>query len=134
MTGFSAKPGSWKIMEICAPRTLCILRSPSSSKFLPQKSTRPPEMTKLAGNKFRMESAAVVLPQPDSPSSPAPSPARSAKLILSRITSLLGPTRLQTSSALTVKRVELCSFSGLIEETCPPLSDCDVQLCQEVYF
>ena len=91
-TGFNEVRGSWKIMEICAPRTLRSARASSSSRFRPMNSIRPP--TILPGGddtRPRMERAVTLLPQPDSPTSPRTSPRLTARSTPS--TALIIPSR-----------------------------------------
>ena len=81
ITGLSEVIGSWKIIEISAPRTRCISRSGRASRSRPRKSTWPPAM-RPGGSRTRrrIDSAVTDLPLPLSPTTPSVPPARIAKL------------------------------------------------------
>src|SRR5487761_1302001 len=74
IVGFSEVSGSWKIIPISLPRTLrmsswlSLLISRPASVMLPA-TIDPP-----VGSRFMMDSAVIVLPQPDSPTTPSVSP------------------------------------------------------------
>ncbi len=79
-TGFSDVIGSWKIMAIWAPRTLCISSSVSSSRLRPWKTISPVTISPAGGSMRRMIDIAVTdLPEPDSPTTPRRSPGIIAK-------------------------------------------------------
>ena len=67
-TGFRELIGSWKIIEISAPRSARSSRAGVCSRSLPLKIIRPRALA-FPGNKPRMESAVTDLPLPDSPTS-----------------------------------------------------------------
>ena len=67
-TGLRPLDGSWKIIEIAAPRKPALRRA-SSSTSRPSKSTRPLSTRPGCGTRSRIERAMVVLPQPLSPTS-----------------------------------------------------------------
>ena len=77
-TGLSAVIGSWKIIEICPPRTPRNSASDMVSTSRPCHSTapvtRPP-----AGSRRRSERSVTLLPDPLSPTRPSTSPGRTSK-------------------------------------------------------
>src|SRR5947207_25612 len=75
VTGFSEVIGSWKIIAPSLPRTS---RISSSSNFVtsrPRNMILPAVIRPGSGTSLRIESAVIVLPQPDSPTMPSVSPA-----------------------------------------------------------
>ena len=79
-TGLSEVIGSWKIIEIWLPRTSRISSSESFSRSRP--SSRISPSTILPGRPMRrmIDSAVMLLPQPDSPTTPSVLPSSIAKL------------------------------------------------------
>ncbi len=83
VTGFRAFIAPWKIIEISFQRTFCMPYSVRLARFLPSKRISPETILPFAGRSLRIESAAVVLPQPDSPARPRLSPGSTQKLTFS---------------------------------------------------
>ena len=78
MTGLSAVIGSWKIMEIAAPRRVRIWSSGSDSSDWPSNSMEPE--TCAVGGRSRSSARDVAdFPEPDSPTNPSVSPGWMAK-------------------------------------------------------
>ncbi len=79
-TGFSDVIGSWKIMLIERPRTLRISSHGSASRFWPFSVISPATMRPGGLGMSRSTlSAVTLLPEPDSPTSPSTSPARTSR-------------------------------------------------------
>jgi len=76
-SGFSAVIGSWKIMPIRAPRMPRICTSDSAIRSWPAKRMWPLEVA--ASTRRSTESAVMLLPDPDSPTSANFSPASMQK-------------------------------------------------------
>jgi hypothetical protein len=80
VTGFSDVIGSWKIMATSLPRK----RRISSWSILVTSRSRnqmwPPTMRPGSGTRRRIDSAVMVLPQPDSPTTPSVSPSSTCRL------------------------------------------------------
>ncbi len=75
-TGFSADSASWKIIAICAPRTLRRASRPIFSRSSPLKSTSPPVTNPGGVSRMPITACAVTdFPDPDSPSTARVSPA-----------------------------------------------------------
>ena len=72
--------GSWKIIEISLPRSLRIDSSSSAHRSRPSNSMRPPAISPLGGRSRMTVVAIVLLPQPDSPTTPTISPGSTWKL------------------------------------------------------
>src|SRR5918999_4906818 len=79
-TGFSVIIGSWNTMAMRAPRTLRSSSSASPTRSVPSKRIRPPTMRPGGSTSPRIENPVTVFPQPDSPTRPSTSPARTSKL------------------------------------------------------
>jgi hypothetical protein len=78
------------MMLISFQRILLMPYSVRLARFLPSKSTSPLTIRPFSGSSLRIESAAVVLPQPDSPARPRLSPGSSQKE--TSCTALTSPT------------------------------------------
>ena len=74
-SGLSDAIGSWRIIAIRLPRRRRISRSDLVTRSSPSKRTAPDAMRAAGGSKRMIESASVVLPEPDSPTMPSVSPA-----------------------------------------------------------
>ena len=80
-TGLSEVMGSWKIMEIFRPRTLHISVSSSAVKSWPFSRIWPPTIrARGLGKRPMMDSAVMLLPHPDSPTTQSVSPFFTEKL------------------------------------------------------
>ena len=79
ITGFSDRPGSWKIIATRRPRTSRICASGKAISFSPSSSTVPPLIAAASGSRRMIDSAVIDLPQPDSPTSAKVSPAAISK-------------------------------------------------------
>ena len=77
-TGFSAFIAPWNTIAMSTQRCGRIEDSPPASTSTPSSSTRPAALA-LGGRSPMIASAVVVLPQPDSPTSPSRSPRSSVK-------------------------------------------------------
>src|ERR1035438_3085263 len=106
MTGFKASPGSWKIMEILAPRIVCQEDSSTRSRSWFWNWIEPATLV-FAGNNPRMERASVLLPDPDSPSIPIISPGASSKLTACKAVTDCPPPSYFTVSPWTVNNGEM---------------------------
>src|SRR5215471_13070802 len=84
IVGFSDVIGSWKIMPISLPRTWRIWLSSTEEISLPSRTIFPPTMWPPGGRSRMMDSAVIVLPQPDSPTMPRHSPGSTVRLTPSR--------------------------------------------------
>ena len=80
-TGLRLVIGSWKIIAISLPRTRRHARSESPISSRPSSLMLPDGMRAARGRIPIAASAVTLLPQPDSPTSPSVSPARTSKLI-----------------------------------------------------
>jgi hypothetical protein len=90
-TGLRLVIGSWNTMAISSPRTARISPSESESRSRPSNSTEPDVMRPGGDGTSRITPNDVtVLPDPDSPTIPIISPARTLKLTLS--TTVAGPS------------------------------------------
>ena len=78
-TGFSEVIGSWKIMAMSLPRTSSISSSGSSRRLRPLKSIRPATARPGRESSRITVSAVMLLPHPDSPTSPRVSPWRTLR-------------------------------------------------------
>ena len=76
-SGFSEAIGSCRIIAMRLPRMRRISVGDLASRSSPSKRSAPPTMRAAGGSSRRMDSASVVLPEPDSPTMPSVSPARS---------------------------------------------------------
>src|SRR6202042_1760338 len=74
MVGFSEVSGSWKIMPISLPRIRRMSWSESVLISRPLSLMLPPAIDPPVGSRFMIDSAVMVLPQPDSPTIPSVSP------------------------------------------------------------
>ena len=72
--GFSEESGSWKIIPISSPRILRISSGGSPVISRSASLIEPPAMRPLFGSRPMIDSAVIVLPQPDSPTMPSVSP------------------------------------------------------------
>ena len=72
--GLSAVIGSWKIMAMRLPRSRRISAAEASWISWPSSTMRPLPSDKGRRNRPMMASAVMLLPQPDSPTSPKASP------------------------------------------------------------
>src|SRR5262249_10635785 len=81
--GFSEAIGSCRIMAMRRPRTRRSSRWLWRVSSSPSKSTRPPTMRAARGSSPTIDRHVVVLPLPDSPTSPSVSPSFRLKLIRS---------------------------------------------------
>src|SRR5262245_51507312 len=79
-SGFSDAIGSWRMTAIRRPRIRRRWRWGMPVSSAPSKRTRPPTMRAPRGRSPTIERQVVVLPLPDSPTSPSVSPAPRAKL------------------------------------------------------
>jgi hypothetical protein len=79
-TGLRLVMGSWKIMEISAPRSLRRLSSSSLARSWSLKSTLPALISPFGGSRRSSALATVLLPQPDSPTMPTIWPGLTSKL------------------------------------------------------
>ena len=79
-TGLSEVIGSWKTIESSLPRTLRMAASSSCSRSRPSSVMLPPTIRPGgSGTSCMMESAVMLLPQPDSPTTASVSPRLSEK-------------------------------------------------------
>jgi hypothetical protein len=78
-TGLSAVAGSWKIIATRRPRTARIAASGRLSRSCASSSTRPAAIRAASGSSRSTDSAAIDLPQPDSPTSARHSPRASSR-------------------------------------------------------
>ena len=67
MTGLSAVIGSWKIIDMRAPRSSRRRSSPAASRFSPSSRILPPETGSVFGRSPMIVCAITLLPEPDSP-------------------------------------------------------------------
>ena len=74
MTGFSAVIGSWKIIARSRPRRRRHAADPPATRSSPSSRMRPAVRRTARGNSPMMLSASMLLPQPDSPTTPSASP------------------------------------------------------------
>lgn len=65
--GFSEDSGSWKIIEILSPRSLCITSSGTRSRSLPSYRISPPSTMALPARMPIIALEVTDLPEPDSP-------------------------------------------------------------------
>ena len=72
--GFSEDSGSWKIIPISSPRILRISSGLSPVSSRPASLIEPAAMWPPLGSSCMIVSAVIVLPQPDSPTTPSVSP------------------------------------------------------------
>src|SRR5690606_906733 len=79
-TGFSVVNGSWKIMASWLPRRRRISRSDFRTRSSPMNRISPPTMRPGWLTSRMMDAAVMLLPQPDSPTTPTVSPGYSWKL------------------------------------------------------
>ena len=79
-TGFSAVCGSWRIIDILWPRIRRTSGIRIRTTSSPSSRMRPPTMRAASGSNRSSESAVMLLPDPDSPTSPSVSPSRIWKL------------------------------------------------------
>ena len=78
-TGLSEVIGSWKIIEICAPRMSSIARRGLPISSSPAKRIEPATVCPGgSGTRRMMDSAVTLLPQPDSPTIASVVPASTA--------------------------------------------------------
>src|SRR5262245_10090042 len=80
MTGLSELIGSWKTMAISVPSSSRISRSSRPTSSRPMNLTLPERRTLSLGSRFMIERARIVLPDPDSPTTPSVLPRASRKL------------------------------------------------------
>ena len=73
-TGFRLVMGSWKIIEICAPRICSISDSVAASRSLPSNVMEPPATWPGSWRSRMMDSEVTLLPDPDSPTTARISP------------------------------------------------------------
>ncbi len=85
MAGLSTAIGSWKITPMSLPRILRHSRSLRSVTSRPSKQTLPRVMRPGAGVRPSAESIVMLLPEPDSPTTPRVSPACTSSDTPSRI-------------------------------------------------
>ena len=74
IVGFSDDSGSWKIMPISLPRILRMSSAENELISCPDRVMLPPAMCPPLGSSCMIDSAVIVLPQPDSPTMPSVSP------------------------------------------------------------
>ena len=79
-TGFSAVCGSCRIMDILRPRISRTSGIRMRTMSSPSSRMRPPTIRAASGSRRSSESAVMLLPEPDSPTSPSVSPSRIWKL------------------------------------------------------
>src|SRR5690606_4346780 len=79
-TGLRVVNGSWKIMAMRLPRQRRSSRSDLPARFSPNSRISPATMRPGCGTKPMMDRAVMLLPQPDSPTTPTVSPGYSWKL------------------------------------------------------
>ena len=72
--GLSEESGSWKIMPMSSPRILRISSAGNPTISRSASLIDPPAMRPLFGSSPMIDSAVIVLPQPDSPTMPSVSP------------------------------------------------------------
>ncbi len=89
-TGLSAFIAPWKMMLISFQRILLMPYSVRLARLRPSKRTSPETMRPFSGSSLSRLSAAVVLPQPDSPARPRLSPGATVKE--TSCTALTSPT------------------------------------------
>ena len=70
ITGFNELIGSWKTIAISAPQSSRISLSLRGIKSRPLNMTRPLRRTFVFGSRFMIDRAKIVLPEPDSPTTP----------------------------------------------------------------
>src|SRR5580698_7562759 len=80
IVGFSDVIGSWKIIPTSLPRTCRIPSSLSDEITWSPRLILPPTMCPPGGRSCMIESAVIVLPEPDSPTMPRHSPASRLRL------------------------------------------------------
>ena len=80
MTGLRLLIGSWKIIAMSRPRSFSISVSGRSSRSRPARRMRPETRAK-GGSRRMIESAVMLLPEPDSPTRASVSRAAMLKLI-----------------------------------------------------
>ncbi len=88
-TGFSAFMAPWKTSERRVQRNARSEGPSSPTRSTPSNQTEPPTIFPPGGRRRMRPSTVVVLPQPDSPTSPSVSPRRRSKLTPS--TARIGP-------------------------------------------
>src|SRR6185369_451859 len=94
-SGFSDAIGSCRITAICRPRIRRSSRWLLRVRSSPSKSTRPPTMRPARGKSPTIERHVVVLPLPDSPTSPRVSPSRRVKLTPSTALTTRAPPKVK---------------------------------------
>src|SRR6185437_11747075 len=115
IVGFSEVSGSWKIMPISLPRTcrrsssLSLLMSLSLSRML------PPTIEPPVGSRFMIDSAVMVLPQPDSPTMPSVSPGSTYSEMSSTACTV------ERFSLISVRRLSICNSGATRSPTLPAL-------------
>jgi hypothetical protein len=82
-SGFNDAIGSCRIIAIFLPRMWRISSGDFASRSSPSNSILPPAFFAAVGSSRRIDSASVVLPDPDSPTTPSVSPRSSAMVTLS---------------------------------------------------
>ncbi len=80
MTGLSDVMGSWKIMAISRPQILRRSRSDMVVSSTPSNCTVPPRSTLRLGRRPMIERDRMVLPEPDSPTTPSVLPRSRVRL------------------------------------------------------
>ena len=115
IVGFSDVSGSWKIMPISLPRmcrrsaSLSLLMSVSLSRML------PPTIEPPVGSRFMIDSAVMVLPQPDSPTMPSVSPGSTYSEMSSTAWTV------ECFSLISVRRLSICNSGATRSPTLPAL-------------
>ena len=113
--GLSEDSGSWKIIPTSSPR---ILRSSSGRNWvtsLPASLIVPPAMRPPLGSNCMIDSAVIVLPQPDSPTMPSVSPSA---------TSSDTPSTACTTPSRNWISVRRSVISRSATSCCPPYRRC----------
>ena len=80
MTGLSELIGSWKTIATSAPQMWRISLSLSVTRSRPMNMTLPERRTFSFGRRFMIDRARIVLPDPDSPTTPSVVPRASVRL------------------------------------------------------
>src|ERR1700733_11395092 len=101
--------GSWKTIPMSLPRTLRISALDSRTRSRPSSSTCPATIRPPGGSSRISEVPSMVLPEPDSPTSPSVSPSSMVKLTPSTACTVTSRSRIsalrpETSSRLTAAR------------------------------
>src|SRR6516162_8424532 len=107
IVGFSEVIGSWKIIPTSLPRTWRMPSSFSEEISCPSRTIFPPVMCPPGGSSCMIDSAVMVFPDPDSPTTPRHSPASTLRLTPSSACTVARRSR------ISVRRSSIWSSGGM---------------------